>query len=367
MRRLSHLAILLVLVLLGGCIFDDSGNDKSDGVEQTNSEYWVVRAYENDEDSSMLYLSVDRTGDTFTVSGELQSNDGVTNDSTFVFSSTHENEDGIAEPCIVAGTIRDNRVTGLLSGQTHLMSLTGTILPKASNTDFLFPLTVGTTWEYEGAIYEIDFPGDNSEPDTVSTSTSTSEMTISRTERLHETLDTYVFHETISSLSDGIEGNFQSETYYMLADDGLYRMAYEKSGYVAPKASAAGWHLFGGSFMPGATPTTGAIPDGPRWLESTPPKALPHYLTVGTQWIFANNSMSGIEKEMVGRETVHVPAGDFECYKIQNRYPYWDENIIGYDYIASIGLVKRTLSLTPDTTNGQTQNIYYEEHVLTAY
>jgi len=59
---------------------------------------------------------------------------------------------------------------------------------------------------------------------------------------------------------------------------------------------------------------------------------------------------SNIQKKIIAQETVTVPAGTFNCYKIQVIYSY-DTTIERYDYIAPQGLIKRTTKTETTVTN----------------
>jgi hypothetical protein len=82
--------------------------------------------------------------------------------------------------------------------------------------------------------------------------------------------------------------------------------------------------------------------------ENPPVLSLKYPLEIGSLWIakFLNqNSDSRVEKNVLQKQTVQVPAGIFNCNIVQRNIYYSDgslaENIYQYDYIANQGLIKR--------------------------
>ena len=82
-------------------------------------------------------------------------------------------------------------------------------------------------------------------------------------------------------------------------------------------------------------------------LEDPPVVTLQYPLEPGSHWqMRAEGEPFRIDKEVVGRTEVEVPAGRFDCYVVQWTYPgspSLDEQVEFYDYIAAEGLVKRSI------------------------
>ena len=83
-------------------------------------------------------------------------------------------------------------------------------------------------------------------------------------------------------------------------------------------------------------------------IENPPVLTLVYPPELGFQWLVkdAGNPWR-IDKKIIAKETVQVPAGEFVCYKIQHLHDLdgdgkWDEDLFLFDFVSSEGLVKRT-------------------------
>lgn len=357
-------ALLLLLALTSGCVLDHDGGGSKNDNRTDISGIWVVSVYEHDA-SSLLYLNVEQSGGEFSVSGGVQSENGVLTDSTFTFSYETRDDRGRRTTYTVTGTVIGDTVSGTTSGDETSGSWTGTIIRTTGiRPDFLFPLTVGNNWEYAGISIASNIrnaPEGQSSPDTLHTFHSRLEIT--GADLLQDAIITYEFREItdIDSTdidSDEFENQITSYNYYTLADNGLYRLAYDGSGNMTMKHVGTGQAGVDGENIPvigidmaPARAAIGAYPifDGHLHYEPAPVWCLAYPLKNGLQWVYTQpnqNYLWNIEKRVIGRESVTVPAGTFDCYKIQWRVyskpgGAVNEDMMYYDYISSIGLVKR--------------------------
>jgi hypothetical protein len=90
------------------------------------------------------------------------------------------------------------------------------------------------------------------------------------------------------------------------------------------------------------------------YYEQHPVQELAYPLEVGRNWIYRSTDMGDswyMEKEVVGREQIDVPAGSFPCLVTEIRWDFDNdgeldpEMIEGYDYTCGAGGVKRRFTL----------------------
>ncbi|TSA25164.1 hypothetical protein D4R71_05760, partial [bacterium] len=84
-------------------------------------------------------------------------------------------------------------------------------------------------------------------------------------------------------------------------------------------------------------------------------QCLAYPLKKGNEWSYRTETYDGepwrIDKKILGWTRIEVPAGNFNCWRIQwFNNPFgvgtnWDEDIFMLDYISEEGLIKRVLEL----------------------
>jgi hypothetical protein len=82
--------------------------------------------------------------------------------------------------------------------------------------------------------------------------------------------------------------------------------------------------------------------------EIPPLQSLKYPMKTESQWTYRHPGQPWqIDKKIVSYEKINVPAGSFDCYKIQWLYDIdqdgvWDTDIVCYDYICDKGLIQRS-------------------------
>ncbi|MFQ6007633.1 MAG: hypothetical protein ACE5K8_01650, partial [Candidatus Zixiibacteriota bacterium] len=149
--------------------------------------------------------------------------------------------------------------------------------------------------------------------------------------------------------------------------DGLYIYAYESGGGVGPPKVAlheGTYLLFKGMRFSSLSElldwvhsktdmrmyvSTLMLSDSIRY-ENPPVRDLAYPLEVGQRWVYRDSTSDGepwrMEKEVVGIENVTTPAITVDCFKIRWYWDIdddgvWDSDIVAYDYLAAIGVLKR--------------------------
>jgi hypothetical protein len=106
-----------------------------------------------------------------------------------------------------------------------------------------------------------------------------------------------------------------------------------------------------------------------------PVKCLEYPLREDNEWTYrTSNNPFRINKAIIGLESIDVPAGHFNCWKIQWTYPEssWNDDIEFYDFISKYGLVKRVIDFKNSECYDEEGNFigYFdskEEKYLTDY
>lgn len=213
--------------------------------------------------------------------------------------------------------------------------------------EFVYPLRLGNLWEYERTFDLFNFRPDTLEVPHFDTS-------ISAIVRIHvlgsKTLPgdkkVLVLQESINE-----EGGVDtiSESYYQNEDDGLYFYGYRGPGYVIPKASTRGRIYFAGQYFGHIREVTAFLEKAISIstasdtviYEQPPLKSLPYPLEVGESWTYREAGQPfKIIKTVVGTDSVAVPWGTEECFKIQWQI-HINTNVEFYDYVSALGLVRR--------------------------
>ena len=233
---------------------------------------------------------------------------------------------------------------------------------STSENDFVYPLSVGNSWEYnrEWTLY---FYTDTVNPspqyiDTVQVYNTTISVTIPRTVILEDSLETY---ELVGTDNDS-SGPYTTAKYYNETDEGLYLYGYVMGGglFVCPKTTQIDHISFKGmefnsyreltNFIQNITFFRQSYSDS-ILIEETPVRVLQYPLNVGNQWTFRQEPISiKIDKKVLGKTTIELDSGLFDCYKIKYIYDLdndgiWDDDIWIDDFISQSGLIKREVTI----------------------
>jgi hypothetical protein len=227
--------------------------------------------------------------------------------------------------------------------------------------NFAYPLRIGNSWVYKGEMLNFNYrtyvngelvPEEREDTLTIFTS----RVEITGRETIPNALQAFVLEETYTEPPT----TMTSYNYYNNTNRGLTFFAYRNvfGNPHIPKLPADGngiSSLSRISHMPDfpidlmmnlSTPTAG---DDELILEKPPILSLPKNLEEDTQWTYRHpGSPWRIDKRVLGKETIELPFGSHECYKIQWLFDIdnsgtWDDNIIFYDYIGNEGLLVRDI------------------------
>jgi hypothetical protein len=231
--------------------------------------------------------------------------------------------------------------------------------PCHPDDSFIYPLQIGNRWDYSGSMVFFNFQPDSLGDFFPDTFYASSTVEILRRETLHDTLETYVFHETFTLHGYGV---YHSENYFNNWSDGFYNFAsYGVNDQLTPlKPGHQPSVYFKGRYFNTVREVFDWLKTGiesqARLVDSLeyedpPLRCLAYPLTVGAQWTYRYpGNPWHMEKAVIGRANQTVPAGDFDCFEIQWLYDLnddgtWDDDIDIFDQISQIGLVKRSITI----------------------
>lgn len=226
--------------------------------------------------------------------------------------------------------------------------------------NFIYPLSVGSTWQYERVITcEYDpLATYNGFSDTSFYSTASVE--IIDNEIIFDTLRTYNFKSILYEDSNVYDGN----EYYNNVENGLINYGYTTPYMLTPKKNqGCSYLMFKGKKFNSIRQIIGLIEMGYYCAGHTKEdsiifdqvRALEYPLEKGREWTYRTETYDGdpwrIDKKILDWKRIEVPAGMFNCWRIQwFNNPFgagtnWDEDIFMLDYISEEGLIKRILEL----------------------
>lgn len=227
---------------------------------------------------------------------------------------------------------------------------------EITNTEMIYPLTVGNEWSYVRLFSIFNFRplNDSIVPPNDMTILQRSVSSISRKDTLHDTISTFVLRELLE------EGNstFVGESYLSNHDDGLYLYAYKGISNTSPKVAHSQKISFKGRNFNHIGEITSFIENGglihsPNFdslrFENPPVKALPRKYRTGEQWTFRRYiDFLRIDKKIISKESIETHAGNFDCYKVQWLVDFgndgeWDKDIIFFDWVSLKGLIRRNI------------------------
>jgi hypothetical protein len=230
--------------------------------------------------------------------------------------------------------------------------------------EFRYPLKVGNTWDYEREVHIYSYQDSSGTPEYEDTSSYLATMSsqVTGIEMLLDSLEVYA----IRTLATEEEDTYHRIDYYEHAMHGLYLHAYAHAGTPAalPKAQTTGHIQFKGrtfrSFRELVHTLEAALPayriqSDSLYYEQPAVKALHYPLEVGVHWTYRFPRQPWrIDKQVLDKAKVQVPAGTFNCYQIQWLYDMdhdnqWDEDITIYDDVGRAGLVRRRVTVLGST------------------
>jgi hypothetical protein len=230
-----------------------------------------------------------------------------------------------------------------------------------TSDEFVHPLIIGNSWEYFGLYYNTNF-----NPDTLAnlpmfgdTALSVSTAEVVRFDTLPNSIPVYVIHTVVQEEGSG----FETDEYNNNTDSGFYMYAYKMGfGWGSPPKAEPGSGLyfeFKGihasspnellSLVKSKLGLSRVNPPDTIYIEELPVRELAYPLEVGNSWMYRSAEIElfwDMEKAVVGIEEIEVPAGIFDCNKIQWYWDMddngqWDSGITGFDYASQIGVVRR--------------------------
>jgi len=237
---------------------------------------------------------------------------------------------------------------------------------EPKDEQFIYPLEVGNKWTYAHELYWFNYRLDSADYDTLNDFYSYSSIDIAeivRNEIISDSIETFVLRSTeIADDTTSFDYGY-TENYINNREDGLYRYAYSNpgaAGFVVPKRSHNQQILFNGKYFNNTNEIIqfykNTIMANYYVQSDTLRMHKPPILTIKypleeqeSGWIYSpSESLFEVSKKYIGRETIILPLGEFNCYKLQWLYDFdnngeWDDNIQFFDYITEKGLVKRTL------------------------
>jgi len=231
------------------------------------------------------------------------------------------------------------------------------------NDQFLYPLEVGNSWEYDRqfstfnyrSIDSLNYPRYDDSIHYYSKIT----VEVVRKETILDSVETSVIQslETSSSME-----TFGGEKYYKNQTEGLYTYAYNMYGVGGnglPKRSNSEKIIFKGREFNSVyeiiqsldliSPNLYKISSDSIHYENPPVKILEYPLEISNEWIMRPAGYQiTISKRMVGKEIIRLSSRVFLCNKIEWLYDLdknnqWDVDISVIDFIADEGLIKRTM------------------------
>jgi hypothetical protein len=227
----------------------------------------------------------------------------------------------------------------------------------STSQTFVMPLAIGNRWDYSSMSYDYNFQPESLVTILGDTVYESRTETITTMDTLSDSIETYVIRSYWNRGGD-IGEDFM---YRNNADDGYYTYAYRQPIQPPLKTLPSKYSLqfhgrrFGSlsdlyRFIATAAQSSAKQAfDTGIVFEDPPLRELAYPLSVGRQWTYRQKDVNrpfDMGKEVIEKQNLIVPAGQFECFKVRWYWDFdddghWDDDIDGYDYIAGIGLLKR--------------------------
>ena len=253
---------------------------------------------------------------------------------------------------------------------------------KSDDYDSFYPLAIGNQWHYDRSLKTFNIRSDSNAAIDSMTLFISVDIEITGTESLENINKAFVF---LQKTEEDFR-TYYSTSYYANSDSGLFLYAYKGDGMVLPKPHQNYSIRFKDIYFEQLSQIAPYFNDNilPKTVlsdsiiyEKPPVKVISYPLSIACLWLFRNIEITTIYKKVISKETVEVPAGKFDCYKIQYLYDSngngeWGNNITFYDYVNQNGLIKRSVLIKDvELLNEEGQLIglidFEDESLLTAY
>lgn len=231
------------------------------------------------------------------------------------------------------------------------------------NMDFVYPLTVGNSWQYE-TTFTLDYDSlatYNGLNDTIIYHTGSVEIIAN--EVIFDSLEVYNFASILNENGNIFTGN----KYYNNNDNSLFSYGYTNGSMITPKTkNNYAYIIFDEKKFNNLREIVDYMEKGIVGNEYSKNdsinydlvKTLEYPLEEDNQWIYRSYDIR-IDKTIIGWEEINVPAGEFNCWKIQWTYPEssFNDDIEFYDFVSPEGLVKRLIEFKNLTCINEFGNI----------
>ncbi len=213
-----------------------------------------------------------------------------------------------------------------------------------------YPLAAGNTWQYQRTLSTINFRP-------IVAGATMRDTSIYSANGVH-----IVGRESIPGYADTWKflldenGSLSSYTFYRTAGDSLQYVAYTNGSLFSPKQARGMRFAYGGRLANSIVelvdllemvdrPGGGVLADS-LYYEPRPVTTLAYPLLNGKEWTYRVTPFR-IKKQVDGRETIVVPAGQFQTATVRwfwdtDADGLWDTTMDGHDYVGTKGLMKRT-------------------------
>lgn len=215
------------------------------------------------------------------------------------------------------------------------------------NMDFVYPLTVGNSWDYETRL-ALDYDSlatYNGLNDTILYHTGSVEIIAN--EVIFDSLEVYNFASIMNENGNIFTGN----RYYNNNDDGLFCYAHTNVSNILPKTNNNNIYIrFDNKIFNNVREILNYIVNNETIVPISKDdslyfdleKTLEYPLEEDNEWICRTYDLR-TDKIIIGWEEIDVPVGEFNCWKIQYSFPELNgnEDITVYDFVSKYGIVKR--------------------------
>lgn len=247
---------------------------------------------------------------------------------------------------------------------TTILFLSGLVIFSCNkedeqNDEFIYPLSVGNSWEYLRELNLYFYPDSTVEyPAYEDTLTISADISVSVTGAvfLNDTLETI----EVVSIEFDTTNTYTGKHYYKNDDEGLYIYAYIPSGTIYPRKQEKTSIFFKGmefddfhqlsNFVHQLSPNSRILLDSIRF-EVPPVKTLQYPIEIGAQWTYReDNDPWRMDKLVADQKIVELEIGTFDCYEIKWLYDFdhdgiWDDDIWIIDYLSTKGLIQRNITI----------------------
>lgn len=266
-------------------------------------------------------------------------------------------------------TMKPFHVTVLLAFTVLFFSCHNT--PFSITEDFSYPLSVGNKWEYAYINKRINYKVAVNDSvfipkDTILPYDSFNNfISVDRQDSITLQIKTFVLRDSLAG--SGATNYAVAENWYKNNADGLYKYAYDSAApHASPKAAVGVLYKFMGRMFSSPREICNIARDGfPAYSSKglakgmgigifpTPRLIYRYPYQAGAIWDVYNNigERVRIAKQYLNKESITIPAGTFECYKVQGLWDWnydgiWDTDLEEYEWISPThGLVKRHLEV----------------------